>query len=208
MCTFLLIRIKISNDNARNRRRKSPTQPSTYLYTFHGAECGRTRLITMRKDFSSIMVILWTRLSLKSSPYPRSILPSSSKHPRACTKNEPTLPLPKRDEKQNTTKNEMRVARNPKKPINIFQENDAHLSHSFCIRAFSSDHVCQCFVSHGLRRRSRTPFQVLIIIERKRDAKKNTRERAPRARIVSSPSLHPREPGSAGLCLSPGISEV
>jgi len=51
MCTFLLIRIKIRNDNARNRRRKSPTQPSTYLYTFHGAECGRARLIACTKIF-------------------------------------------------------------------------------------------------------------------------------------------------------------
>lgn len=51
MCTFLLIRIKIRNDNARNRRRKSPTQPSTYLYTFHGAEYGRARLIACTKIF-------------------------------------------------------------------------------------------------------------------------------------------------------------
>ena len=148
MCTFfLLIRIKISNDNARNRSRKSPTQPSTYLYTFHGAECGGSRLIIYFTIFRQSWWFWERSTRLKSSPRPRSILPSSSKHPRACTKKEPALPLPKRDEKQNTAKNEMRVARNRKKPINIFQENDAHLSLSFGFRAFSSDTSCMFCLS-------------------------------------------------------------
>jgi len=155
MCTFLLlIRIKIRNDNARNRRRKSPTQPSTYLYTFHGVRQNSAHIEKSEFFCQSWCFSEQKTSRFKSSPRPRSILPSSSKHPRACTKNEPTLPLPKRDEKQNTAKNEMRVARNRKKPINIFQENDAHLSLSFGFRAFSSDSLRACFVSHGSRRRS------------------------------------------------------
>jgi len=142
------------------------------------------------------MVILWTRLSLKSSPRPRFILPSSSKHPRACTKNEPTLPLPKRDEKQNTTKNDWEYR--------VF-------SFTFTLRGTMNFSFFRNHRQHSGCKNERAPLRET---KRERERKTETRckkkirerERAPRTRIVSSPSLHPREPGSAGLCLSPGIS--